>query len=642
MSDPQAYQFSIEGVADDADAWAAVEKRANQATNKLGSGARKMQAHFARVTGPARMLSPELDRAYQRMAKMGKLAGSMREAFIGARAASGRETLRAVAGERTSNGSSPNSGPSSGASGSIVDTARRFAAAEAGEGAAGAAGEVAGLGEAAAGAAEGVGSLAAAGAAAATGIAAIPLILAGGAIAAAKFVSPFARAGQEISRTADLIGVNADTLQRYRGAAELQGISPHSADSALGNIGKALHDARYGMGDASKVRLLQMAGVDLQKDDAETALQKVTVKLNTSGYDAFSKKHYADMLGVGDFLPAMNKGQGALNADLAAVDQTHVVQDADQRTRGVQASRSLTLFDQAKRGAGQAAALSAPVSGFAIAGADTARAGLEAAASGGGAAMKAVEGALQNPVAAFKAVTAGAGAALHSVEPAARSAAGALAGAARVIAGSIQELVAKIARAHGLDEKAALAIVQRESNFNPNAKAKTSSASGLYQFTKRTAKMVGLPWDQRFDPQQNAEAGARLERMNVDHMQGRLHRPVTAAEAYLAHFYGAGAAVRFEQARDRDPGGDAAAQFPKEAAANKGVFYEHGRHRTVDEVFHRLTDDRGDYSLAGMADAMPNGKVEVAVTVDDKRSNATTKVTGKGVVVAQQRAMTPT
>ena len=230
--------------------------------------------------------------------------------------------------------------------------------------------------------------------------------------------------------------------------------------------------------------------------------------------------------------------------------------------------------------------------------------------SGGGVAMKAVEGALQNPVAAFKAVTAGAGAALHSVEPAARSAAGALAGAAHVIAGSIQELVAKIARAHGLDEKAALAIVQRESNFNPNAKAKTSSASGLYQFTKGTAKMVGLPWDQRFDPQQNAEAGARLERMNVDYMQGRLHRPVTAAEAYLAHFYGAGTAVRFEQARDRDPGGDAAAQFPKEAAANKGVFYEHGRHRTVDEVFHRLTDDRGEYSLAGLADAMPNAKVE--------------------------------
>ena len=122
--------------------------------------------------------------------------------------------------------------------------------------------------------------------------------------------------------------MNADTLQRYRGAAELQGISPHSADSALGNVGQALHDARYGMGDANKVRLLQMAGVDLQKDDAETALQKVTVKLNTSGYDAFSKKHYADMLGVGEFLPAMNKGQGALKADLAAVDQTHVVQDS--------------------------------------------------------------------------------------------------------------------------------------------------------------------------------------------------------------------------------------------------------------------------------------------------------------------------
>ena len=712
MADPANFKFAIEGVDDSAAAFTAVEKRAAKSADRLGDGARKMQARFDKVTGPARLISPEMDRAYQGMARLGKLTGSMREAFVATRrapssggasaalspaekrfAARGSQGMRTAVGaieksaldaadkaagraakrhglgrftgDEAASAAAEHADARAAAGGRAIwaenlergafqDAKERHetgAARQLGFGDLGAVRKtLSGLGEAAGGAEAEVATMGeglAATAAEFAGLAAAgPLVLAavGATIAAAKVVSSFARVGQEVSRTADLIGANADTLQRFRGAAELNGISPHAADSAFGNLGQILHNARFGIGGsetARSVRFLQLAGVDYQKDDEQSALLKITdyIGKNPRGYDIFSKKKFPEGTGTSELLPAMLRGRPALEADLSAVDATGVVQDQDQRQKGIQARRSFTLFDQAKRGAGARLTLG-PVADAAIAGSDGARATMQVLGQVGGKVLDTEGYALEHPAAAFRNVVAGAGAALHSVEPAAREAAGSLSHAARVVAGSIQELVAKTARAHGLNESGALAIVQRESRFNPNAKAGTSSASGLYQFTKATAARVGLRWDDRFDPAQNAEAGSRLERMNVDYMERRLHRPVSSADAYLAHFYGPGAAVRFEQARDRDPSGDAAAQFPKEAASNKPVFYDHGRHRTVDEVFHRLTDDRGSYSLAGDANAT-SGKVEVAVTVDDKRATAVARATGTGIVLNKQTAMVP-
>lgn len=57
---------------------------------------------------------------------------------------------------------------------------------------------------------------------------------------------------------------------------------------------------------------------------------------------------------------------------------------------------------------------------------------------------------------------------------------------------------------YGVQPYEIFATINRESKFDPNAKSKTSTASGLGQFTKDTAKQVGL--ENPFDPEQSVMA----------------------------------------------------------------------------------------------------------------------------------------
>lgn len=93
---------------------------------------------------------------------------------------------------------------------------------------------------------------------------------------------------------------------------------------------------------------------------------------------------------------------------------------------------------------------------------------------------------------------------------------------------------------YGVDPNIAMAIVQIESNFNPRAKAGTSSASGLFQFVRGTAERYGL--SDPFDSAANADAGARLTRDNIEGLRRSLGREPSPGEVYLAHFLGFGGA----------------------------------------------------------------------------------------------------
>jgi hypothetical protein len=55
-----------------------------------------------------------------------------------------------------------------------------------------------------------------------------------------------------------------------------------------------------------------------------------------------------------------------------------------------------------------------------------------------------------------------------------------------------------------------LVIARFESGFNPSAKNPQSSAGGVFQLTKATAKALGLTGQARFDAAQNIAAGLRL------------------------------------------------------------------------------------------------------------------------------------
>lgn len=184
--------------------------------------------------------------------------------------------------------------------------------------------------------------------------------------------------------------------------------------------------------------------------------------------------------------------------------------------------------------------------------------------------------------------------------------------------------IARAAQATGVDFSYLLAQARIESSLNPAARAGTSSAAGLYQFTKGTWLAMldrhgaehGLDWAQaaidggkvadpalraqimalRFDPQASALMAAELASDNRAALSERLGREPDAAELYMAHFLGAEGAGRFLSALAVDPTQSAAALLPDAAAANRAIFH----------------DDAGPRSL-GAVMALMRGKVDAAM-----------------------------
>jgi len=83
---------------------------------------------------------------------------------------------------------------------------------------------------------------------------------------------------------------------------------------------------------------------------------------------------------------------------------------------------------------------------------------------------------------------------------------------------------------------------------------------------------------------------AELARENAQALQSRLGRSPSAGELYAAHVMGSGGALRLiEAAAQRAP--NAAALFPREAAANRGLFYVNGAPRSAQSLLDRLNVD---------------------------------------------------
>lgn len=176
----------------------------------------------------------------------------------------------------------------------------------------------------------------------------------------------------------------------------------------------------------------------------------------------------------------------------------------------------------------------------------------------------------------------------------------------------VQAAIARAAAATGVDFKYLMAQAKLESSFDPGARAATSSAAGLYQFTQGTwlqtldrhAGRHGLDWvgqaiqggriddpsmraqimAMRYDPDASAMMAAELANDNRTELTSVLGREPDASELYLAHFLGTGGAGRFLDALDTDPSQSAAAILPKAAAANRSIFYDGGVPRSVGGV----------------------------------------------------------
>jgi len=105
-----------------------------------------------------------------------------------------------------------------------------------------------------------------------------------------------------------------------------------------------------------------------------------------------------------------------------------------------------------------------------------------------------------------------------------------------------QELIDKIqaqAQARGLDPAVAVRIAQIESSMNPSAKAKTSTAGGLFQVVDETWKQFGGKPGQKNNPDENIRVGLNILEANTKSLREALGRDPSPSELYAAHFLGA-------------------------------------------------------------------------------------------------------
>jgi hypothetical protein len=162
-----------------------------------------------------------------------------------------------------------------------------------------------------------------------------------------------------------------------------------------------------------------------------------------------------------------------------------------------------------------------------------------------------------------------------------------------------------VARHVGIPARYLRDMIMKESAGKPNARAKTSSASGLTQFIDETwdrmlriyGDRYNLPYrpgtrearDLRFDPAWSKLIGAHYARENAEALQRALRRLPTQGEVYLAHFMGVGAARELIVAAAQGER-NAARRFPAAARANRNVFYfRNGTPRSAAEVIERQT-----------------------------------------------------
>ena len=201
-----------------------------------------------------------------------------------------------------------------------------------------------------------------------------------------------------------------------------------------------------------------------------------------------------------------------------------------------------------------------------------------------------------------------------------------------IISDRIERAFQVASRATGTPFDYLLQTAGTESSFDAEAKAPTSSATGLFQFIESTwletmkesgpslgygnyaeqiertpsggyrvadRQMRAEILDLRNDPKASAlMAGAYTEK-NQTHLSSSLGREPSSGELYIAHFLGANGAQKLISLAEARPEKNAASVFPAQARANRAIFYNAaGRPRSVSEVYDTLVSRHGATAIA--------------------------------------------
>ena len=194
---------------------------------------------------------------------------------------------------------------------------------------------------------------------------------------------------------------------------------------------------------------------------------------------------------------------------------------------------------------------------------------------------------------------------------------------------NVRAAIQRAADRTGVNFDLLVQTARRESALNAKARAGTSSATGLFQFIDSTwldmvrrhgaahglgqyaralqsgavdastrADILAL----RTDPELSACMAGELTRDNAQALSVQLGRAPSAGELYAAHVLGSGGAARLIQAAAQGAP-NASALFPREASANRGIFYASGQACSAQDVLNRLDLDAtagiGDVTSAG-------------------------------------------
>ena len=169
---------------------------------------------------------------------------------------------------------------------------------------------------------------------------------------------------------------------------------------------------------------------------------------------------------------------------------------------------------------------------------------------------------------------------------------------------SLQTALTRAGERNNVDFSYLLQTAIRESALDPEARAATSSAVGLFQFVEQTwLEMVktsgpkyGLEQEAdaitrgangryavsdpkakaqilalRHDPEVSALMAGEFTGRNNALMTAALRRPPSEGELYAAHFLGAQGAIDLIRLASTSPDAKAAAHFPEAASANRSV-----------------------------------------------------------------------
>ena len=197
-----------------------------------------------------------------------------------------------------------------------------------------------------------------------------------------------------------------------------------------------------------------------------------------------------------------------------------------------------------------------------------------------------------------------------------------------------------------------LRLAEIESGLNPDAKARTSSATGLFQFTEGTwlksLQLYGARHgldkassaissnsmtsseraallDLRRNPEIATRMAAEYAADNARYLKSSGHDAVGPTELYLAHFLGPQGATRFLDGYKNSPDGNAAMALPRAAEANKPIFYKDGRAATYREIYNKFAGRFGDVgtptpqmvALAGEVSSSKQANLDTSIKPKD-------------------------